>query len=86
MRAALGEEAGRTSRSHSSRMRTAPLTAESLLLLEPRRERRQDPRGALFLFLFVCLFRKLIAVFVDGLLHLEIGKHLLWRPCCHAHT
>ena len=35
---------GRTSRSHSSRLRIAALTADNLAALEPRR--RSDPRGA----------------------------------------
>jgi hypothetical protein len=34
---------GRTSRSHSSRLRIAALTADNLAALEPRR--RSDPRG-----------------------------------------
>jgi hypothetical protein len=37
------EEMGRTSRSHSSRLRIAALTADNLAALEPRR--RSDPRG-----------------------------------------
>ena len=38
-------EEGRTSRSHSSRLRIAALTADNLAALEPRR--RSDPRGTI---------------------------------------